>query len=315
MELDEPIGKNDGSIDGIQYFICPPDYGIFAPINRISKLVDDDYDLLAGLKPNLTCRQLSQINGKLHHQYSTGYDSVQSKIDTGLNRSRLSELNVVSSSSSSSVNSEDIHVGSRVLLTDNKIGTVRFIGMTQFASGIWYGIELARPFGKNDGCVQGVRYFQCTEQYGLFVPFSRIARVMPPAKRKTITNFPSTDVLASDDTGSDVSLNISGHSSLDMMTTSQMSTSRSSILERTVRQSVRVRRSVSVYGKSPQGDSHKEQSWLRVGVNVLVNGMVATIRYIGPVHFTEGIFLGLELRTASGKNDGNIEGKRYFHCK
>ncbi len=57
------------------------------------------------------------------------------------------------------------------------------------------------------------------------------------------------------------------------------------------------------------------QSWLRVGVNVLVNGMVASVRFIGTVHFTDGIFLGLELRTPNGKNDGTIDGVRYFTCK
>ncbi|CAI4054228.1 hypothetical protein SUVZ_16G1130 [Saccharomyces uvarum] len=55
-------------------------------------------------------------------------------------------------------------------------GQVKFIGETKFAKGIWYGIELNKPLGKNDGSVKGIRYFVMDEAktalngtyYGLF---------------------------------------------------------------------------------------------------------------------------------------------------
>jgi len=49
------------------------------------------------------------------------------------------------------------------------IGRVRFAGETAFASGVWLGLELDSPDGKNDGAVGGQRYFNCAKNYGLFV--------------------------------------------------------------------------------------------------------------------------------------------------
>jgi len=38
-----------------------------------------------------------------------------------------------------------------------------------FPQGLWLGIELSTPEGKNDGEVKGRRYFRCEPSYGLFV--------------------------------------------------------------------------------------------------------------------------------------------------
>jgi len=48
-------------------------------------------------------------------------------------------------------------------------GTIRFAGPTQFAPGVWVGVELDEPVGKNDGSVQGVRYFTTRMRYGTFI--------------------------------------------------------------------------------------------------------------------------------------------------
>jgi len=68
----------------------------------------------------------------------------------------------------------NIHVGSRCEVESleagfNKRGTVRFVGQTQFGTGIWVGVEYDEPFGKNDGSVKGERYFLCRQNYGVFV--------------------------------------------------------------------------------------------------------------------------------------------------
>ncbi|CAM9576107.1 unnamed protein product [Hapterophycus canaliculatus] len=48
---------------------------------------------------------------------------------------------------------------------------VRYVGETQFATGVWVGVELspdAVPPGLNDGTVNGVSYFTCPPACGVF---------------------------------------------------------------------------------------------------------------------------------------------------
>uniref|UniRef100_A0A665VFL9 Dynactin subunit 1 n=1 Tax=Echeneis naucrates TaxID=173247 RepID=A0A665VFL9_ECHNA len=66
-------------------------------------------------------------------------------------------------------------IGSVVEVTGKgQRGTVAYIGATLFASGKWVGVILDEPKGKNDGTVQGKRYFTCEENHGIFVRQSQI---------------------------------------------------------------------------------------------------------------------------------------------
>lgn len=50
-------------------------------------------------------------------------------------------------------------------------GVVRFYGPTQFAPGYWVGVELDSSRGRNNGSVQGVKYFDCDKpgNVGVFI--------------------------------------------------------------------------------------------------------------------------------------------------
>ncbi|RKP05343.1 CAP Gly-rich domain-containing protein, partial [Thamnocephalis sphaerospora] len=74
-------------------------------------------------------------------------------------------------------------VGSRVQVQQNA-GTVKFVGTTEFAPGKWVGVELDECLGKNDGSVQGKRYFDCQPNYGVFVLASKVKPLPPTSGRR-----------------------------------------------------------------------------------------------------------------------------------
>ncbi|XP_014391252.1 PREDICTED: CAP-Gly domain-containing linker protein 4 isoform X1 [Myotis brandtii] len=241
IELDEPEGKNNGSVGKVQYFKCAPKYGIFAPLSKISKAKDGRKNITHSPSAKAVPLTRSQKIDVAH---------VTSKVNTGLMPSKrdgasestlslpageelktatekdvsvhlpgsISSLSSASSlehkqshprklhargngkpttskspsapsrasaglksSATSGANSTrptgELQLGDRVLVVGQRMGTIRFFGTTNFAPGQWYGIELEKPHGKNDGSVGGVQYFSCSPRYGIFAPPSRVQRV------------------------------------------------------------------------------------------------------------------------------------------
>lgn len=68
---------------------------------------------------------------------------------------------------------EKIKVGARCQVSNpNQLprrGEVMYVGHPEFKPHLWIGVKLDEPFGKNDGQVDGVRYFKCELNYGIFV--------------------------------------------------------------------------------------------------------------------------------------------------
>uniref|UniRef100_A0A8C5EAW7 Kinesin-like protein KIF13B n=1 Tax=Gouania willdenowi TaxID=441366 RepID=A0A8C5EAW7_GOUWI len=79
--------------------------------------------------------------------------------------------------------------GACVTVGSNKAGTVRYIGTTRFAEGLWVGVELDTAVGKNDGSVGGQRYFTCKPGYGVLVRPDRLTRRERSSRRTTTTEL------------------------------------------------------------------------------------------------------------------------------
>lgn len=83
----------------------------------------------------------------------------------------------------------DFRVGQTVELQDGRIAKIQFAGETQFAGGYWLGVELDDASGKNDGAVQGQRYFDCKPGYGMFVrPSVAVVLTQPTPKPSASLN-------------------------------------------------------------------------------------------------------------------------------
>lgn len=359
VELDEAEGKNNGSVGKVQYFKCAPKRGIFAPLSKISKAYDHKKSsvrssstrsspLIKSKKIDVT-HITSKVNSGINKsrkpsgsenkfvtvnrgktvpakggfpEYSSSSSSTTSlegkqnytkkRNSTGSNKKPLTRVSSASSRISAGLYSSSpaprktpydergIQVGDRVLVVGQRTGTVRFCGTTKFAPGFWCGIELDKPHGKNDGSVGGVQYFSCLPRYGIFAPPSRVQRLTG-----------SMDSLA--ETSSKINHTFPG------FRRSLSTTSASSQREISRRNSfVRSKSSVSRHSWShPSTATTEGLVKLHEGSQVLLTSSneMGTIRYIGPTDFAPGIWLGLELRSAKGKNDGSVGEKRYFTCK
>lgn len=71
----------------------------------------------------------------------------------------------------------DIEVGDRVTVKGKGTGLIRFKGPTKFKPGTWYGVQMDKQVGKNNGTVGLISYFRTKPMHGIFVRRSRLTKV------------------------------------------------------------------------------------------------------------------------------------------
>ncbi len=152
--LDTPEGKNNGTVDGRAYFVTEEKRGVFC---RPSKI---------------TPTQMSEAEA---NAFSVQQEAKYAK----LTAEPVKTAPAASAAASSSLSDDSgLKVGDQVVINNTdgsfKIGTLRFLGETEFAKGVWAGVELNEKIGKNDGSVANKRYFQCEPLFGVFAPVGKV---------------------------------------------------------------------------------------------------------------------------------------------
>uniref|UniRef100_K7GBB9 Kinesin family member 13B n=1 Tax=Pelodiscus sinensis TaxID=13735 RepID=K7GBB9_PELSI len=95
------------------------------------------------------------------------------------------KLEVTSDSEDANEIPDWLKEGEYVTVGPNKTGTIRYIGPTDFQEGMWVGVELDLPSGKNDGSIGGRQYFKCNPGYGLLVKPNRVKKAPGVARRRS----------------------------------------------------------------------------------------------------------------------------------
>ncbi|XP_078390687.1 uncharacterized protein LOC144672672 isoform X1 [Cetorhinus maximus] len=86
-----------------------------------------------------------------------------------------------------------ININDYVIVNGNKSGTARYVGHLDgsgMANAVFVGVELDEPSGQHDGTFEGKRYFQCYENFAIFVPVHEIFYVINKKPKKS--NSPPT---------------------------------------------------------------------------------------------------------------------------
>lgn len=287
IELDTATGKNNGSVKGVMYFKCPPNHGIFSPIDKISSVGSP----ASSRKPSSRGSPMRTVN---HPRVDLS--KVTSKVETGRHRQR-----------SPCSDPGSLEVGERVIVAGRRKGTIRFSGETQFAPGWWYGVELDAADGKNDGSVQNVSYFKCNPNHGVFAPPSRITKMM------AISDEYLSDMTSSLEGASGGTYNLSPslRSTPDSGSSKSPLTRHSSFRSPNRLRNSRLRSSL----RHPKtNDKTENEPLILEGMDVTINNLQGKVRYIGPADFADGKWVGIELSEPKGKNDGSVKGKHYFTC-
>nr|XP_015208365.1 PREDICTED: CAP-Gly domain-containing linker protein 4-like [Lepisosteus oculatus] len=316
VELDDPEGKNDGSVGGVQYFSCQPKHGIFAPLSKIGKASERRRATLRSSTPLRSgrldlshghCRPalgptLPWVTVALHWvPHTPGSLSPCTVSHTPLGhcrpaRPRGSAVEPPFQASVSNLPSLRLSALSPRSRAQDSVREQRGVGGAGGAAG-----GASAGGGAEDR--RGALLWQDQLRPGIHGSLDSLSELSAARLNHT---FPG------------MRRSLSTSSAL----TAQREASRRSPVSRTRPPGLRRSWSTASTGKAAGGAGAGTPGSdgavkLHLGMTVLLTSAneMGTVRYLGPADFAPGLWLGLELRAPKGKNDGSVGDRRYFSCR
>ncbi|KAI4883223.1 hypothetical protein NFI96_022606, partial [Prochilodus magdalenae] len=309
IELDKPSGKNDGSVAGVKYFSCPPKHGVFAPPSRVQR-IHGSVDCLSELTSSHYSNTFSGIRRSL---------STSSAIATQREPNRKNQANRWTVRDDSSSAALQCSVGHQMLPTGRcPQDTARRTLPTGHCPQDTAHRTLLTGHCPQDTAHRTLLTGHCPQDTShRTLPTGHCSQDTAhrtlPTGRCWLHSFSWWTILCPTIVVESTSIQIhSSHSSSVRRRWSTLSSGWGSL---------------SSAGASPRGPSSVGGTTsssgsdgavkLHLGMQVLLSSAneMGTIRYLGTADFAPGMWLGLELRSAKGKNDGSVGSRRYFSCR
>lgn len=166
--VDNSQGKHSGNVGDIWYFETGrKSRGLFVKIESIAKIIEKRKKKKG--KPSANSKNMSaawysdsESGDSDEDEDGNGYDLDLTEVPKK-ERDRLIRLN--------------LERGDVVTLDHGRRGVIHYCGQVDWSENIMFGIELLdKAAGKHNGAVDGVEYFQCEDNRGLFIPLSKVRK-------------------------------------------------------------------------------------------------------------------------------------------
>eukprot|EP00730_Choanoeca_flexa_P014598 TRINITY_DN6440_c0_g1_i1.p1 TRINITY_DN6440_c0_g1~~TRINITY_DN6440_c0_g1_i1.p1 ORF type:complete len:448 (+),score=83.22 TRINITY_DN6440_c0_g1_i1:93-1436(+) len=148
VQLDDPLGKHNGTVDGQTYFTCKQYYGVMVPVHQVKILSKS----LGNVTSPVMKRTLRVPSARRKAKSPT-----RAPVSSPVKEPR-------------SYIHPKMQLGDKIMY-HNGLAELKFVGTTEFAPGVWLGVEFEDDgHGKHDGTVKGVQYFRTHHHgRGLFI--------------------------------------------------------------------------------------------------------------------------------------------------
>lgn len=170
IELDVPIGKNNGTVGGNHYFTCADKHGFLCHPRFVIRVSDA---IAAGIAAPNKDEALKGLQVRSAQQRASPLAQQQTQ-----RKPQEAAGSVLTLSNNVSLFSA-ADVGTRVQCEGMACGaTLRFVGLHKENGEPRVGVELDEPVGKNNGTVGGHAYFQCADKCGLLCHPMHVSRAV-----------------------------------------------------------------------------------------------------------------------------------------